>query len=117
METKYQSTGSRKPVAHDLLFSLAEIVGEIDVTFGGRPPKRRTLWPFVSMFGPAQIVQGAITAQKIKLRAADVSRAAKAEHFAVLEFFRASHILRASEGSKEELKFMLRERMKVRGTV
>ncbi len=37
------------------------------------------------------------------------------EHFAVLDFFRASQILRAAEGSKEELKFMLRERMKVHG--
>jgi len=38
------------------------------------------------------------------------------EHFAVLDFFRASQILRAAEGSKEELKLMLRERMKVHGS-
>lgn len=33
----------------------------------------------------------------------------KVEHFAVLDFFRAGQILRTAEGSKEELKSMLRE--------
>ncbi len=68
------------------------------------------------MFGAAQIMQGAITAQKIKLRAPDVLVRPRVEQFAVLDFFRASQILRAAEGSKEELKFMLRERMKVHGS-
>jgi NTE family protein len=68
------------------------------------------------MFGAAQIMQGAITAQKIKLRAPDVLVRPKVEHFAVLDFFRASQILRAAEGSKEELKLMLRERMEVHGS-
>jgi NTE family protein len=67
-------------------------------------------------FGAAQIMQGAITAQKIKLRAPDVLVRPKGEHFAVLDFFRASQILRVAEGSKEELKFMLRERMKAHGS-
>jgi NTE family protein len=68
------------------------------------------------MFGAAQIMQGAITAQKIKLRAPDVLVRPNVEHFAVLDFFRASQILRAAEGSKEELKLILRERMKVHGS-
>ena len=40
----------------------------------------------------------------------------KVEHFAVLDFFRAGQILRAAEGSKEELKSMLREKMKAQWT-
>lgn len=68
------------------------------------------------MFGAGQIKQGAITAQKIKLRAPDVLVRPKVEHFAVLDVFRASQILRAAEGSKEELKLMLLERMKVHGS-
>ena len=108
--------GAVNPLPYDLLFSLADIVVAVDVTFGGRPPKRRTPSPFASMFGAAQIMQGAITAQKIKLRAPDVLVRPKVEHFAVLDFFRASQILRAAEGSKEELKLMLRERMKVHGS-
>ena len=108
--------GAVNPLPYDLLFSLADIVVAVDVTFGGRPPKRRTPSPFASMFGAAQIMQGAITAQKIKLRAPDVLVRPKVEHFAVLDFFRASQILRAAEGSKEELKLMPRERMKVHGS-
>jgi NTE family protein len=108
--------GAVNPLPYDLLFSLADIVIAIDVTFGGRLQKRRTPPPFASMFGAAQIMQGAITAQKIKLRPPDVLVRPRVEHFAVLDFFRASQILRAAESSKEELKFALRERMKVHGT-
>jgi NTE family protein len=108
--------GAVNPLPYDLLFDLADIVVAVDVTFGGRSPKRRTPSPFGSMFGAAQIMQGAITAQKIKLRAPDILVRPKVEHFAVLDFFHASQILRAAEDSKEELKLKLKERMKVRGT-
>ena len=107
--------GAVNPLPYDLLFSLADIVVAVDVTFGGRPPTRRTPSLFSSRFGAAQIMHGAITAQKIKLRAPDVLVRPKVEHFAVLDFFRASHILRSAEDSKEELKFMLWERMKALG--
>jgi NTE family protein len=108
--------GAVNPLPYDLLFSLADIVIAVDVTFGGRPLKRRTPSPFVSMLGAAQIMQGAITAQKIKLRAPDVLVRPKVEHFGVLDFFRASQILRAAENCKEELKSMLSEQMKAHGT-
>jgi NTE family protein len=104
--------GAVNPLPYDLLFGLADIIVAVDVTFGGRSPKRRTPSPFGSMFGAAQIMQGAITAQKIKLRAPDILVRPKVEHFAVLDFFRASQILRAAEGSKEELKLTLGERMR-----
>jgi NTE family protein len=109
--------GAVNPLPYDLLFGLADIVVAVDVTFGGRPPKRRTPSPVASMFGAAQIMQGAITAQKIKLRAPHVLVRPKVEHFAVLDFFRASQILRAAEGSKEELKLILGERLGVVGNV
>jgi NTE family protein len=108
--------GAVNPLPYDLLFSLADIIVAVDVTFGGRSPKRRTPSPFASMFGAAQIMQGAITAQKIRLRAPDILVRPKVEHFAVLDFFRASQILRAAEHSKEELKLTLGERMKAHGT-
>jgi NTE family protein len=104
--------GAVNPLPYDLLFDLADIIVAVDVTFGGRSPKQRVPSPFGSMFGAAQIMQGAITAQKIKLRAPDVLVRPKVEQFAVLDFFRASHILRAAEGSKEEFKLTLGERMK-----
>jgi NTE family protein len=68
------------------------------------------------MFGAAQIMQGAITAQKIKLRAPDILVRPKVEHFAVLDSFLASRILRAAEGGNEELKLTLEERMKAHAT-
>jgi NTE family protein len=101
--------GAVNPLPYDLLFGLADIIVAVDVTYGGRSPKLRTPSPFGSMFGAAQIMQGAITAQKIKLRAPDILVRPKVEHFAVLDFFRASQILRAAEDSKEELKLKLRE--------
>jgi NTE family protein len=107
--------GAVNPLPYDLLFGLADIVIAVDVTFGGRSPRRRTPSPFGSMFGAAQIMQGAITAQKIKLRAPDILVRPKVEQFAVLDFFRASQILRAAESSKEELKLALRERMNAHG--
>ena len=103
--------GAVNPLPYDLLFGLADIVIAVDVTFGGRPPRRRTPSPFASMFGAAQIMQGAITAQKIKLRAPDLLVRPKVEQFAVLDFFRLSQILRAAESSKEELKIRLSARM------
>jgi NTE family protein len=108
--------GTVNPLPYDLLFALADIVVAVDVTFGGRRPKRRTPSPFASMFGAAQIMQGAITAQKLKLRVPDILVRPKVEHFSVLDFFQASQILRAAEGSKEELKLLLGERMKAHGT-
>jgi NTE family protein len=57
---------------------------------GRQSPKRRTPSPVASMFGAAQIIQGAITAQKIRLRAPDILVRPKVEHSAVFDFFLAS---------------------------
>lgn len=84
----------------------------VDVTFGGRSTKRPTPSPFGSMFGAAQNMRGAITAQKLKLGAPDILVRPKVEHFGVLSSFRTSQILRADEGGKEEFRLALGERMK-----
>lgn len=106
--------GAINPLPYDLLCGLADIIVAVDVTYGGRSLKLRTPSPFGSMFSAAQIMQGPITAQKIKLRAPDILVRPKVEHFTVLDFFHASQILRAAEDSKEELK--LRELMRVHRT-
>ena len=49
--------GAVNPLPYDLLLGHADIVVAVDVTFGGRPRKRRTPSPFASMFGAAQIMQ------------------------------------------------------------
>ena len=63
------------------------------------------------MLGAAQIMQGAITAQKIKRRPPDVLICPKVEQYGLLDFFRAGQILRAAESSKDELKIALGAQM------
>jgi NTE family protein len=65
------------------------------------------------MFGAAQIMQGAITAQKLKLRCPDILVRPRVEQFGLLDFFRAGQILRASEAVKSELKELLGAQMKI----
>jgi len=96
--------GAVNPLPYDLLFDHADIVIAVDVTFGGRMRERRLPTPFGAMFGAAQIMQGAITAQKIKLRPPDILLRPPVDGFAVLDFLRAGQILRAAEAVKGELK-------------
>jgi NTE family protein len=103
--------GAVNPLPYDLLFDHADIVVAVDVTFGGRSRERRIPSPFESMFGAAQIMQGAITAQKLKTRPPDILVRPGVEQFAVLEFLRVGQILRAAEGAKDELKRKLSARM------
>jgi NTE family protein len=63
------------------------------------------------MFGAAQIMQGAITAQKLKMRPPDILVRPPVEQFGVLEFRRVNQILRAGEGVKDELKRKLNARL------
>jgi NTE family protein len=56
-------------------------------------------------------MQGAITAQKLKMRPPDILVRPGVEQFGVLEFLRVGQILRAAEDAKDELKLKLTERM------
>ncbi len=103
--------GAVNPLPYDVLFDHADIVIAVDVTFGGRLRERRIPAPFESMFGAAQIMQGAITAQKLKMRPPDILVRPPVEQFAVLDFLRVGQILRAAEGAKDELKRKLNAQM------
>ena len=94
--------GAVNPLPYDHLFDLADIVIAIDVTFGGRSRRRRAPTPLKSMFGAAQIMQGAITAEKIKRRPPDILIRPRVEQFGLLDFFRAGEF-RAAESGREEL--------------
>lgn len=95
--------GAVNPLPYDLLFEAADVVIAVDVTFGGSR-ERKNPAPFDAMFGAAQIMQGAITTQKLKLRAPDILVRPMVEQFRVLDFFRAAQILRAAEPAKEDIK-------------
>lgn len=103
--------GAVNPLPYDVLFEHADVVIAVDVTFGGRTRRRRIPAPFESMFGAAQIMQGAITAQKLKMRPPDILVRPGVEQFAVLDFLRVGQILKAAEGAKDELKRKLSARM------
>ena len=108
--------GAVNPLPYDHLFGLADIVIAVDVTFGGRSRARRAPAPVASMFGAAQIMQGAITAEKIKRRAPDVLVRPKVESFGLLDFFRSGQILRAAEPMKEELQAAIISQLKTART-
>ena len=103
--------GAVNPLPYDVLFDHADIVIAVDVTFSGRSRERRVPTPFESMFGAAQIMQGAITAQKLKMRPPDILVRPAVEQFGVLEFRRVGQILRAAESVKDELKRKLSARL------
>jgi NTE family protein len=106
--------GAVNPLPYDLLAGRADIVIAVDVTFGALRG-RATPRPFDAMFGAAQIMQGAITAQKLKARPPDLLIRPPVERFRVLEFFRAAQILQACEAAKDDLKRTLTERIESAG--
>lgn len=103
--------GAVNPLPYDHLFDLADIVIAVDVTFGGRSRTRRVPTPLELMFGAAQIMQGAITEQKIRRRPPDILIRPRVEQFGLIDFFRAPQILRAAETSKEELRAAINARL------
>jgi len=105
--------GAVNPLPYDLLFDRADIVIAVDVTHGV-PRGRKGLTPFDAMFGAAQIMQGAITAQKLKARPPDILVQPPVQAFRVFDFFQAAQILRACEASKEQLKRRLAEAIEAR---
>jgi NTE family protein len=104
--------GAVNPLPYDLLLDSADIVIAVDVTFGGRSRARRMPSTLESMFGAAQIMQGAITEQKIRRRPPDILIRPKVEQFGLLDFFCAGQILRGAEESKDGLKKALHTQMK-----
>ena len=103
--------GAVNPLPYDHLFDLADIVIAIDVTFGGRSRRRRAPTPLESMFGAAQIMQGAITAQKIKRRPPDILIRPRVEQFGLLDFFRAGQFCGPQKSSKEELQAAIKSQL------
>jgi len=105
--------GAVNPLPYDLLFDRVDIVIAVDVTIGalaGRKDPR----PFETMFGAAQIMQSAITAQKLRTRPPDMLIRPPVQQFRVLEFFRAAQILRACDFAKEHFKRSLAETIEAR---
>jgi NTE family protein len=109
--------GAVNPLPYDLLFAHADIVVAVDVTFGGRSRAKRVPSPLDSMFGAAQIMQGAIIAEKLKRRRPDVLLRPDVARYGLLDFFRAPQILRTAEADKEIFRSVLLAELKSRSVM
>ena len=74
--------------------------------------ERTTPSPFEAMFGAAQIMQGAITAQMLKGSRPQTLLRPDVDRFRVLDFFAAQQIFTAAEPMKDEVKRAVEQAMK-----
>ncbi|WP_293867040.1 patatin-like phospholipase family protein [uncultured Alsobacter sp.] len=101
----YVDGGVVNPLPFDLLAGQADIVVAVDVA-GGAHAAETSQAPgaFEAMLGSAQIMQGAIVAEKLKATQPDILVRPAVGGFRALDFFRARQILQAAEASREGLK-------------
>ena len=103
--------GAVNALPYDLLAQSAAVVAAVDVTFGGRSKTRASPSPFQAMFGAAQIMQEAVTNQKLQMRAPDILVKPDVGDFNVLDFFKAKAIFAACGPAKDEFKRRLEATM------
>jgi NTE family protein len=108
----YIDGGTTNPLPFDLVSSGVDIVIAVDVT-GGPPDGKQPPEAFEAMLGAAQIMQGAIVAQKLESRAPDILVRPAVDAFRALDFFKAKAILQAAEPAKESLKRDIASAMEV----
>lgn len=99
----YIDGGTTNPLPFDLVSSGVDLVIAVDVT-GGPPDVKQPPEAFEAMLGAAQIMQGAIVAEKLEIRAPDILVRPDVDAFRALDFFKAKAILQAAEPAKESLK-------------
>ena len=105
--------GVVNPLPYEHLRGAADCIIAVDVAQGPAGQKRATLSPFEAMSGSAQIMQAALTEQKIRLNPPDLLIRPAVTMFRALDFFRIVQILRAAESSKDEIKRGLEARLDV----
>jgi NTE family protein len=99
--------GTTNPLPFDLLRGKADIVVAVDVT--GGPTHRSGGIPssFEALFATIGIMAHAIVGEKLKSGAPEILLQPNVSAFGMLDFFRATPILRASEPIKDEVKSKL----------
>jgi len=96
--------GAVNPLPFDLLRGAADIVVAVDVTGGAVEGEDRVPAPFEALFSTFAVMSHAIVAEKLKSGAPDLLLQPNVSAFGLLDFFRATPILRAAEPIKEEVK-------------
>jgi NTE family protein len=95
--------GAVNPLPFDLLPQDDALVIAVDVT-GGSVDGSHTPEPFEAMLGAAQVMQGAIVAEKLKARAPDVLIRPGVAGFKALDFFQARVILQKADAARDGFK-------------
>ncbi len=96
--------GAVNPLPFDLLRTKADIVLAVDITGGHTGETRGVPGPFEAMFATLQIMASSIVGEKLKSGAPDILIRPNVDAFRVLDFFRATAILKAAEPVKDEVK-------------
>ena len=96
--------GAVNPLPHDLLIGRADRVFAVDVTYGPVVDARSVTQPFEAMFAAAQVMQGAITAARLKAQPPDLVLRPDVAAFRVLDFFKAKEIFARADAVKDEVK-------------
>ena len=96
--------GAVNPLPFRGLVSRADVVIAVDVTGGPVAERAGPPAPFEAMFGTAQIMQHAITAEMLKVSQPDILLVPLVNGFRVLDFFKAAQILSAASPMRDEIK-------------
>jgi NTE family protein len=103
--------GVTDPLPYRPLVGNGDYVIACDVTGGPPPAAKGAPSAFEAMFGAAQIMQGAITAEMLKAARPDLLLRPDVDRYRVLDFFQAAEILTAAEPLKDEIKRALERRL------
>ncbi len=103
--------GATDPLPYRSLIGHGDFVIACDVTGGPAPQAKAAPSAFEAMFGAAQIMQGAITAEMLKAARPDLLLRPDVDRYRVLDFFHAAEILNAAEPLKDEIKRALERRL------
>lgn len=94
--------GAVNPLPFDLV--KAGCVIAVDVTGGPNGQRIKAPEPFEAMLGAAQIMQEAITCEKLKNSQPDILLRPNIDQFKALDFFQAREILKSAEPLRDEVK-------------
>ena len=103
--------GATDPLPYRPLVGNGDFVIACDVTGGPAPEAKGMPSAFEAMFGVAQIMQGAITAEMLRAARPDLLLRPDVDRYRVLDFFQAADILTAAEPVKDEIKRALERRL------
>ena len=100
--------GAVNPLPFDLV--KAGCVIAVDVTGGPNGQRIKAPEPFEAMLGAAQIMQEAITCEKLKNSQPDILLRPNIDQFKALDFFQAREILKSAEPLRDEVKRALEKK-------